>query len=142
MVPPLGSGWFENDEPLDAKRELFLERLRALATRWSWCTAPHTYAFPRQATGALDLAVNVLERDGGPVVVTLAVHYESDSVRCSTVRKQASSLDASRTAPDMRSSGDPASLAYGTATWIQAAARRALASPGTDDAGASTSQGG
>jgi hypothetical protein len=73
MVPPLGSGWFENDEPLDAKRELFLERLRVLAARWSWSTAPHTYAFPRQATGALDLAVDVLGRDGEPVVVTLAI---------------------------------------------------------------------
>jgi hypothetical protein len=132
MVPPVGAGWFENDEPLDAKRELFLERLRVLATRWSWCTGPHTFAFPRQASGALDLAVDVLGRDGGPVVMTLAIHYESDSVRCSTARKQPSSFDASRTVPDMRSSGDPRSLAYGTATWIQAAARRALVSPDTD----------
>lgn len=138
MVPRAGSGWFENDEPLDAKRELFLERLRVLASRWPWCAAPHTYAFPRQATGALDLAVDVLGRDGGPVVLTLAIHYESDSVRCSTARKQPSSFDPSRTVPDMRTSGDPASLAYGAATWIQGAARRALASasasPDAEDA--------
>jgi hypothetical protein len=149
MMPRV-SDWFADDEPLDARRKLFLDRLRERATRWHWCDAARTYAFPRPATGALDLAVDVPGRDGRPVAMTLAVHYESDSIRCSAVRRAAkaaegpvaeslpggglpaegSPVGGARAAvkgparvPELQSSGDPATLAMIAATWVEAAAR-------------------